>query len=322
MKALIYSTYGQPEDIFKIENIEKPIPEDDEILVKIYNTTVNRTDEGTVTARYFISRFFSGLLKPKRQTPGTDFSGIIESVGNKVTLFKEGDRVFGFDDEGLSSHAEYLTINEQKGIALIPNNINFPQAAASIEGMHYAINFSNKVNLKKGDQILVNGATGAIGSAMIQLLKYYGCHVSAVANTKNIELIQSLGIPKVIDYQKEDFTKIDVKFDYIFDAVGKSSFAKCKSLLKPKGAYISSELGKRGANIFLALVTPLFYGKKVLFPMPKDIKTSILLIREMLKSNSFMPVLDSTHKFEDIIQAYTYVQTGQKTGNVIIQMNQ
>jgi len=321
MKSLIYTKYGQPKAIFKIEEIEKPIPKEDEILVKVYNTTVNRTDEGIVTARYIVSRLFSGLLQPKLQTPGTDFSGIIESIGNKVTLFKKGDRIFGFDDEGLSSHAEYLKINERKSISLIPDNINFPQAAAAMEGMHYAINFANKITLKETDKILINGATGAIGSAMVQLLKYYGCYVVAVANTKNIQLIKSLGMDKVIDYQKEDFTQTSDTFDYIFDAVGKSSYAKCKRLLRPKGAYISSELGKNGANIFLALFTPVFNRKKVLFPMPKDISTSMELITEMLKNNNFTPILDSTYKFKDIIQAYTYVQTGQKTGNVIIQMN-
>lgn len=321
MKALIYKKYGQPKAVFKIEEWQKPIPKENEVLVKVCSTTVNRTDEGIVTARYVVSRFFSGLFKPKKQIPGTDFAGIVASVGKNVTQFKVDDKVFGFNDEGLSSHAEYLCINEKEGIALMPGIVNFNQAVASLEGMHYAINFTNKVHNQKHADVLVYGATGAIGSAMVQLLKYYHCNVVAVANTKNIEIIKSLGVDKVIDYQNEDFTKETKQFDYVFDAVGKSSFVQCKPLLKPKGIYISSELGKKGINLLLALITPLFGGKKVLFPMPKDIKTSIDLIIEMYKNDSFSPIIDRTYTFKDIINAYSYVQTGQKTGNVVIEVS-
>jgi NADPH:quinone reductase-like Zn-dependent oxidoreductase len=194
-------------------------------------------------AKPFIMRFFTGLLKPKKPILGTDFAGKIEAVGKDVTSLKVGDKVFGFNDSGLSSHAEYMTISEDKGITIIPSKTTYEEAAASMEGAHSAYNIINKVNLKTGQKVLVNGASGAIGSAAVQLLKYFGANVTAVCNTKNLELVKSIGADTAIDYTKENFTKSPEKYNYIFDTVGKSSFAKCKPLLEPGGVYISSELG-------------------------------------------------------------------------------
>jgi NADPH:quinone reductase-like Zn-dependent oxidoreductase len=207
----------------------------------------------------------------------------------------------------------------------MPPDISYEQAAASMEGAHYAYNFINKVKLKKDDKVLVNGATGAIGSAMVQLLKYEGVKVTAVCNTKNIELIKSIGADYIIDYMTTDFTKSTEKYNYIFDAVGKSSFAKCKPLLEPGGVYMSSELGERMENPFLALTTPItsklpgqHTGKKVIFPIPSDTKASVMLIKKLWEEGKFKAVIDRKYALEDIADAYRYVETGEKTGNVII----
>ncbi len=320
MKAATRSKYGGPE-VLKIQEVEKPTPKDDEVLVRVYATTVNRTDCAILRAKPFIMRFFTGLFKPKASIPGTDFAGKVEAVGKNVTSWKAGDNVWGFDDNGLNSHAQYLTIAADKALATIPDGITYEQAAASAEGAHYAYNFINKINLKAGDKVLVNGATGAIGSAALQLLKYFGAHVTAVCNTKNIGLMKSLGADEIIDYTQEDFTvdsKASKQYHYVFDAVGKSRFGKCKPLLRPEGVYISSELGPHSENLFLALLTPLGGKKKVVFPVPRDIRGSLHFIKELLEKEKFSPVIDRKYPLEKIAEAYHYVASGQKTGNVII----
>ncbi|PKA99443.1 NADPH:quinone reductase-like Zn-dependent oxidoreductase [Flavobacteriaceae bacterium MAR_2009_75] len=320
MKALTYMNYGKPSSIFKLKEVDNPLPKENEILVKVHATTVNRTDEGLVTARYFVSRLFTGIFRPKRQVPGTDFAGEVIKKGSNVITFKVGDKVFGFNDEILSSHAEYLSIDEGAGIVQIPNGLSYESAAASCEGAHYALNFINKVKLLKGQKVLVNGATGAIGSAAVQLLRNEGLEVTATANTRNITLVESLGATRVIDYTKEDFTKVSDTYDFIFDTVGKSTFLKCKPLLKPKGVYISSELGAYGSNLWLSLTTPLMGGKRVKFPVPRKIKQSLELIKRLITEGKFTAVIDRTYSFEAIIEAYDYVASGQKTGNVVIKI--
>jgi NADPH:quinone reductase-like Zn-dependent oxidoreductase len=317
MKAIVCKKYGPP-DVLQLKEVEKPTPKDNEVLVRVNATTVNRTDYAMFRAKPFIMRFFTGLFKPKNPILGTEFAGKIEAVGKDVMSFKVGDKVFGLNDNGLSSHAQYMTILEDKALTIIPENITYEQAAASTEGAHYAFNFINKVTIKSGQKVLVNGASGAIGSAAVQLLKYFGANVDAVCNTKNIELVKSLGADKVFDYTKEDFTKGDQKYDFVFDTVGKSSFAKCKPLLQPGGIYISSELGYMAQNIFFALVTPVIGNKKVRFPLPVDCKRSVLFIKKLIEEGKFKAVIDRKYPLEQIVEAYKYVETGQKTGNVVI----
>lgn len=317
MKASIYTRYGSP-DVLTIKEIATPIPNDTEVLVKVYASTVNRTDCAMLRAKPFIMRFMTGLLKPKRPTLGTDFAGRIEAVGKAVTSFKPGDRVYGFDDMGLSSHAQYLTIAETKALSVMPENLSYEAAAASCEGAHYAYNFVNKVGLKSGQRVLINGASGAIGSAAVQILKHFELDITAVCNTQSMALLRPLGADQVIDYTKEDFTKMGGQYDFIFDAVGKSSFSKCKPLLKPRGIYISSELGWMAQNLFLALLTPLFGGKKVIFPIPVDLKGSMLFIKKLIELNQFKAIIDRQYALEQIAEAFTYVESGQKTGNVVI----
>jgi len=320
MKAAIYKKYDPPE-VLKIEEVEKPSPRDNEILVKVYAATVNRTDCATIRAKPFFMRFFTGIFKPKKQIPGTDFAGQIEEIGENVKSLKARDKVFGFDDSGSGSHAQYMTISEDKAVT-IPRDITYQQATASTEGAHYAYNFIKKVNLKSGQKVLVNGATGAIGSAAVQLLKYFDVYVTAVCNTENTELVKSLGADRVIDYTKEDFTKDNQKYDFVFDTVGKSSFFKCKRLLQPGGVYISSDLGYRGQNVFLPIITPiikpLIGNKKTVFPVPTDIKGSVLLVKKLIEQGKFKAVIDREYPLEQIIEAYKYVETGRKTGNVVI----
>ena len=317
MKAIVYTKYGPPE-VAVLTEVDKPIPKPNEVLVKVIATTVNRTDSGFRSAEYFISRFWSGLLKPKNKILGCEFAGVIEEIGTAVTLFKKGDKVFGFNDKTWGGHGEYLTINETESVTFLPNNLSFEEAAPIAEGAHYALINIKAAKVEKGQNVLVYGATGAIGSAAVQLLKHFGVNVTAVCNTKNVALVKSLGADVVIDYLTQDFTKTETKFNFIFDAVGKSSFGQCKPLLTKNGIYISTELGKNGENILLALTTPLFGGKKLLFPIPTINKGDVVFLKELVERKEFKPVIDRQYPLEKIVEAYKYVESGQKTGNVVI----
>lgn len=317
MKAIIHTRYGPP-DVLKLAEIPKPVPKENEILIKIYATTVNRTDCGFRSAEYFISRFFSGLFRPKNQVLGNEFAGEVVETGSSVTQFRVGDRVFGYNDTTFGAHAQFMIMPENGTLAPIPAGMTFEEAAPITEGGHYALCDIRAAKVSAVQKVLVIGATGAIGSAAVQLCCYLGAEVTAVCAGKHIELVKSLGAKTVIDYQKEDFTLIQEKFDFIFDAVGKSSFGKCKPLLKNKGIYISTELGKGGQNPFLALITPVFGGKKLLFPLPSIKKEDVIFLKELVEKGKFKPVIDRVYSLEEIVEATKYVETGQKTGNVII----
>ncbi|MDO8951772.1 MAG: NAD(P)-dependent alcohol dehydrogenase, partial [Draconibacterium sp.] len=259
MKAAIHTRYGPPE-VIQLAEVPKPTPKENEILIKVYATTVNRTDCGFRSAEYFISRFFSGLFKPKNQTLGNEFAGVVEATGNKVTNFKVGDKVFGFNDITFGANAEYMIMPEKGAMSTVPAGLTFEEAACITEGGHYALCDIRAAKVKPGQNVMIYGATGSIGSAALQLAKYFGATVTAVCNTKNVALVKSLGADAVIDYTKEDYTKTGQTFDFVFDAVGKSSFGKCKPILSKSGIYISTELGKNGENVFLALKTPIMGG--------------------------------------------------------------
>ena len=320
MRAIINTKYGPPE-VVKLMEVDKPLPKDNEVLIKIYATTVNRTDCGFRSAEYFISRFFSGLFKPKNKTLGNEFSGKIELIGKDVTLFNVGEKVFGYNDTEFGAHAEYMTMQENEVITTMPININYEEAAPMTEGAHYALSDLRAAKIKSGQKILINGATGAIGSAAVQLAKFFGAEVTGVCNTKNLELVYSLGADLVIDYTKQDFTKTTRKFDIVFDAVGKSSFRQCKPILKKKGIYMSTELGNKSENIFLALITPFLGGKKVLFPIPTITKVDVVFLKELVETGKYKPVIDRRYRLDQIVEAYNYVETRQKIGNVVITIN-
>ena len=319
MRAIVYTKYGPPE-VAKLMEVPKPLPKDNEVLIKVYASTVNRTDSGFRSAEYFISRFWTGILRPKHQILGCEFAGIIEEIGKSVTTFKKGDKVFGFNDKTCGGHGEYLTIAETDAVTTMPDNLSFHEAAALTEGAHYALVDIRAAKIEPGQNVLVYGATGAIGSAAVQLLKHFGTKVTAVCNTKNVELVKSLGADIVIDYQTQDFTQTENKFQFIFDAVGKSSFGQCKPLLTEKGIYISTELGKNSENIFFALTTPIWGGKKVLFPIPTINKEDVIFLKELVEKGEYKPLIDRHYKLDQIVEAYKYVESEQKTGNVVIKI--
>ena len=319
MKAAVQTRYGPPE-VVRISEVEKPTPKDNEVLVKVHATTVNRTDCACRAARPFFMRLFTGLTRPRATVLGNEFAGLVEAVGSGVTSFEVGDRVFGYNEGPFGAHAEYLSIRQDASMATLPANVTYEQAAPSTEGSHYALAQIRGAKIRSGQDVLVNGATGAIGSAAVQLLKSLGANVTAVCDTKNVELVRGLGANRVIDYTAEDFTKDEQSYDAVLDSVGKSSFSLCKRVLKPHGVYISSELGPLAQNPFLALIAPLHGGKKVLFPIPKHDQEMVAYFKALIESGELKPVIDRTYPLDQIVEAYRYVETGQKIGNVVISL--
>jgi NADPH:quinone reductase-like Zn-dependent oxidoreductase len=317
MKAAVRTTYGPPE-VVRVFEVEKPAVRDNELLVKVHAATVNRTDCGIRAAKPFIYRFFIGLVRPKVTILGNEFAGEVAAVGGGVTSFKVGDRVFGYNDATFGAHAEYMPIAEDRMLAIIPAGLTYEEAAPSTEGSHYALTLIRTAKVETGQDVLVYGATGAIGSAAVQLLRTLGAGVTAVCDTRNLELVKSLGADRVIDYTAEDFTRDEQKYDVVIDAVGKSSFGRCRRLLKPRGLYIASDVGRLWQNPFLALTTPLLGGKKVRFPLPRQDQAMARYFADLIESGKFKPVIDRRYPLDEIVEAYRYVETGQKTGNVIL----
>jgi NADPH:quinone reductase-like Zn-dependent oxidoreductase len=317
MKAAVHTSYGPP-NVVRIAEVEKPTAKDNQVLVKVHATTVNRTDSGLRAAKPFVNRLFTGFTRPRVTVLGNEFAGEVEAVGSGVTSFQVGDRVFGYNGTRFGAHAEYLAMPEDGSLATMPANLTFEEAAPSTEGSHYALSLIRKAKIRSGQDVLVNGATGAIGSAAIQLLKQLGAEVTAVCGTEHVELVKGLGADRVIDYTAEDFTKYTQSYDVVLDAVGKSSFGRCKRLLKPRGIYLSSDLGPLSQNPILALITPLLRGRKVLFPIPRDNQEMARYFKELLESGAFRPLIDRRYRLEEIVEAYRYVETGQKIGNVVI----
>jgi NADPH:quinone reductase-like Zn-dependent oxidoreductase len=317
MKAAVHTRYGPPE-VVQVSEIDKPTIKADELLIKVHAATVNRTDCGFRAAKPFIVRFFSGLTRPRATVLGNEFAGVVEAVGSEVRSFEVGDRVFGYSEGRFGAHAEYLSIAESEPLATMPEDLTFEEAAPSTEGSHYALSFIRAANIQAGQDVLVYGATGAIGSAAVQLLNSLGANVTAVCSTENVELVKSLGPERVIDYVVEDFTKDWESYDVVLDAVGKSSFGRCKELLRPTGIYLSSDLGPRSQNPILALITPILGGKRVKFPIPRQDQDMARYFKELIESGKFKPVIDRTYPLDQIVEAYRYVETGQKIGNVVI----
>lgn len=321
MKAATRYKYCQPGGLSILES-PIPIPGENEILVKVKAATVNRTDWSVLTGKPWIIRCFIGWFKPKRPVTGTDFAGTVVSKGKAVSKYNVGDNVCGFFDEGLGSHAEYVSIPAQSHILRKPAYFTHEQAAAILEGGHYAFYFLERVALKAGDRVLVNGGTGAIGNAVLQFLKSRDAITVAVTcETDYIDVLKSAGADLVIDYTKEDFTKISGKFDLVIDAVGTSTFGKCKSLLSPNGIYITSQWGPLWQNPLLALLSFLLPGKKLILPVPGSIDRSLAFINELIQKGKFIPMIDKAYSLEQIHEAFEYVMSGQKKGNVVIIFN-
>jgi NADPH:quinone reductase-like Zn-dependent oxidoreductase len=317
MKAAVHASYGPP-DVVRISEVEKPTPKDNELLVRVHATTVNRTDCGLRAAKPFVARFFTGLVRPRITVLGNEFAGAVEAVGGGVTSFEVGDLVFGFNGTSFGAHAEFMTMPQGGLVATMPATLTYEEAAPGTEGSHYALSLIRRARIHKGQDVLVNGGTGAIGSAAVQLLKHLGASVTAVCRTEHLELVRGLGADRVVDYTAEDFTKDEQTYDVVVDAVGKSSFGRCRRLLKPRGIYLSTDLGPLSQNPILALVTPLFGGKRVMFPIPREDQGVVRHLKELIESGEFRPLIDRRYPLDQIVEAYRYVETGQKVGNVVI----
>ena len=317
MKAAVRSQYGPPE-VLSVQDIATPVPKDDEVLIRVHAASVNRSDYHILTGSPWAMRCFTGLFRPPPVT-GTDFAGRIESIGSKVQRFEPGENVMGFGGVfGTGSHAQYLAFPENRGIVPMPGNISYVQAAACLDGAYYAATGVTQLNPCAGQRALVYGATGAIGSAYVQLLKHRGLSVTAVCPGEHRELMMSLGADKVVDFKTQDFRQDTERYDFVFDAVDKASFAVCSPLMRDDGVYTSSGGFE---NLFLAIVTPLFGRKRVRFLGPQDIPGNLTVIKDLLERGRFKPVIDRQYPIEQISEAFAYVATGQKIGNVIVTMD-
>jgi NADPH:quinone reductase-like Zn-dependent oxidoreductase len=322
MRAVVYERYGPP-DVLRLADVERPVPKEDEVLVKVHATTVNRSDVHTREANRssglgvsLLSRLVSGVRAPRQRILGSEFAGEVEAIGAAVKEFAIGDRVFGNSGLRFGAHAEFMCIRQSGRIAHMPAGISFEEAAPATDGALNALTCLTAADLRKGRRILIYGASGAIGTAGVQLARYFDADVTAVCSTKNLELVRSLGADRVIDYTKEDFTKNGHTYDVIFDAVGKHSFRRCRSSLEPDGIYLPTD---GFGNLMWALVTPRIGGKKVVFQIPpRQTKQDVLFLKELMEAGKYRPVIDRRYPLEDVVEAARYVETEQKTGNVVL----
>jgi NADPH:quinone reductase-like Zn-dependent oxidoreductase len=315
MRAVVYDRYGPPE-VLRLEDVERPVPKDDEILVRVVATTVNRTDTGLRGAEYFITRLFTGLRRPRQRILGMEIAGVVEGVGSAVTEFAVGDEVFGVKTFG--AHAEYVCLRASGPVARKPSGASFEEAAAAIDGAALALACLRKAGLGAGQSILVYGASGAVGTAGVQLAASFGATVTAVTNTKNMELARSLGATEVIDYTQEDFTRHGRTYDVVFDAVGKTSFWRCRRLLKRRGFFVDTDPGFMWHLFPLALITRWVGSRKAGLGITKYSKQDVLLLKELMEAGKYRPVIDRVYPLEQVVEATRYVEAGQKTGNVVL----
>jgi NADPH:quinone reductase-like Zn-dependent oxidoreductase len=315
MRAVVHDRYGPPE-VLRLEDVERPVPAEDELLVRVHATTVTRTDTGLRSAEYFISRFVTGVRRPKRRILGLEFAGEIEEVGAAVTGFAVGDHVFGV--KGAGAHAELLTVKESAAVAHKPAGIGFDEAAAVCDGASLALACLRAAGLQRGQRLLVYGASGSVGTAGVQLGRHFGADVTAVCDTRNLELVRSLGADRVLDYTREDFTKNGETYDVVFDAVGKHSFRRSRRSLMPGGTYVSTDLGFLWHVPLLVLLTRRLGDKRVKLGITRYSKDDVLLLKELLEAGEYRAVIDRRYPLEDVLEATRYVETGQKTGNVVL----
>ncbi len=321
MKAVVNTRYGSP-DILKIQQIPKPQPKPDEVLISVHATTVNRTDCGILRAQPpLIGRLMTGLLRPKFSVLGMDFAGKIEAVGADVTLFKSGEPVFGLSPDHYGAHAEYLCMSEKGAISTMPAGARFKDVVVC-EGAWYANTYLHRFGLKPGHKILIYGASGAIGTAAVQLAKIYGAEVTAVVASRHTDLVKSLGADYVVDYTVEDFTQIGETFDFVLDAVGKTTFFHCRRLLKPKGVFSATDLGPWWQNLMLATWFSITGRNKVVLPMPMKSQQLVGWLKHRIEAGEFRAVIDREFPLKAIVDAYHFVETSQKTGIVVINIRE
>jgi NADPH:quinone reductase-like Zn-dependent oxidoreductase len=324
MKAVVYDRYGPP-DVLRLADVERPVPKEDEVLVRVHATTVTRADCATREANrrsglavMLLSRLISGYRRPRQPILGTELAGEVEAVGTAVTEFAVGDHVFGSSGFKFGAHAEFICLRESARIAHKPTAMSFEEAATICDGGLNALWCLRLADLhrRKGQQILIYGASGAIGTAGVQLAKFFGADVTAVCSTKNVDLVSALGADQVIDYTQEDFTTNGETYDVIFDAVGKRPFRRCRGSLKRGGSYLATD-GLE--NLFLAQWTARFADKKVRFKLPpRYTQQDVLLLKELIEAGQYRAVIDRCYPLEDVVEATRYVETERKTGNVVL----
>jgi len=317
MKAIVYTRYGSP-DVLQLKEVAKPAPKDNEVLIKIYATTVTSGDCRVRKADPFAIRFFNGLTKPKKTTIlGNELAGEIEETGKNVKLFRKGDQVFGQAGMGLGANAEYICLREDATLVLKPKNLTYEEAASIPFGGNTALHFLRKGNIRSSQKVLIYGASGSLGTAAVQLAKNFGADVTGVCSTVNVELVKSLGADKVIDYTKEDFTKIGQTYDIIFDTTGKSPFSGCVKSLKQKGIYLRA-VHMSLSSIVRGLWTSMTSSKKVIGGVASELKENLVFLKELIDMGKLKPVIDKCYPFEQIVEAHRYVDKGHKRGNVAI----
>lgn len=324
MKAIVCQNYGDP-DVLQLKEVEKPSPAANELLIKIYAAAVTAADGMMRRGQPLIGRLILGFTKPEKSIPGTEFAGEIEAVGKNVALFKTGDRVFGSSDVRFGAHAEYICLPENAGLTIKPSNLNYEEAAAVFEGTLTALPFlRDQGNIREGQKVLINGASGSVGTAAVQLARHFGAKVTAVCSAGNVDFVKSLGADRVIDYTKADFTKDGRVYDIIFDTVGKRSFGECKNSLAPDGIYLSTVLSL--PILFQMLRTSKFSSRKAKFTATglrkveekiKDLK----FLKGLIEEGNIKPVIDKQYSLEQISEAHRYVDKGHKRGNVVISLN-
>ncbi len=319
MKAAVNTRYGAPA-VVQMRDVPKPVPSADEVMIRVCATTVSRTDCGMRRPKPFFIRLFAGLARPKCTILGMDFAGTVESVGSSVTSYKCDDRVFGLSPNTFGAHAEYLCLPEIAPIATIPAGIDFDEAVIC-EGAWYANSALRKLDLAQDESILIYGGSGAIGTAAVQLAaNTYGAEVTAVVSTQHLDLVKSLGAHHAVDYTAEDFTQIDKTFDCVLDAVGKTTFLRCRTLLKPTGSFAVTDLGPWSQNVFLALWSRVTGSDRVVFPLPGDPEALVGFLKDRMEAGEIRAVIDRKVPLDEIVDAYRYVESGQKTGIVVVKV--
>ena len=317
MRAIVHTRYGSP-DVLHLEEVERPVPADDEVLVRIHATTVNRTDCGFRAGSPWITRYFAGWLRPRLTILGTEFAGEVVEAGAGVTELQVGDRVFGVNANRFGAHAEFLAVREAGPIATIPAAVSYEDAAAVCDGIVLARTCLRAAGVTAGTRLLLYGASGSIGTAGVQLARHMGAHVTAVCDTRTVELVRSLGPDRVIDYTREDFVGDGTRYDVIFDAVGKLSFRRIRHALKPAGVFATTDLGFMWHAPLLVIATRYVGRQRVMIPIPAYRKDDVLFARELLEAGAYRAIIDRRYPLEDVIDATRYVETGTKTGNVVI----
>ena len=315
VRAAVHDRYGPP-DVLHLEDVAQPVAADGEVRIRIHAATVSRTDTALRAGEPFFSRFITGVRKPKRRILGSDFAGEVEMVGAGVTEFAAGDRVFGINPWKFGTHAEFVCVPAKGAVALMPDGATFEDAAAVCDGAILALNAIRPARLRKGQRILVYGASGSIGTAAVQLARHFGADVSAVCGTQSIELVRSLGADEIIDYTHQDFTKSGQRYDAILDAVGTLTFRDCRGSLRPGGVYLATD-GLR--NLVLSPWTAVVGDKRVRFSIPpRFTKQDVLFLKGLMEAGEYHAVIDRRYPLDQVVDATRYVETKQKTGNVVL----